>query len=68
MKLRIASRLESKPNGSYIREAYLNGIDMQDEQGFNPFKFGVIGSSDTHNATYAGDEDNYWSKVGLRDC
>ena len=67
MKLRIASRLESKPNGSYIREAYLNGIEMQDEQGFNPFKFGVIGSSDTHNATYAGDEDNYWSKVGLRD-
>ena len=40
---------------------------MQEEEGINPYKFGIIGSSDTHNATYAGDEDDYWSKVGLRD-
>jgi hypothetical protein len=67
MPYRIATMLQSEPNGSYIRQAYLNGLSLQDGQGFNPFKFGVIGSSDTHNATYAGDEDDYWSKVGLRD-
>lgn len=67
MPFMIASQLASQPEGSYVREAYLNGITLQDEQGFNPYKFGVIGSSDTHNATYAGDEDDYWSKVGLRD-
>ncbi len=67
MKLRIASRLPSQPDGSYVRQALMNGVALQDQKGFNPFKFGVIGSSDTHNATYAGDEDNYWSKVGLRD-
>jgi hypothetical protein len=67
MPLMVASQLASQPEGSYVREAYRNGITLQEQQGFNPFKFGVIGSSDTHNATYAGDEDDYWSKVGLRD-
>ena len=67
MPFRIATRLDSEPNGSYIRQAYLNGLKMQVESFVNPYKFGVIGSSDTHNASYAGDEDNYWSKVGLRD-
>lgn len=67
MPFMVASTLPSKPAGSYIREAYLNGIRLQQEQNINPFKFGVIGSSDTHNASSAGDEDDYWSKIGLRD-
>lgn len=67
MPFQIASTRPSKPEGSYVREAYLNGIKLQEEEGINPYKFGIIGSSDTHNATYAGDEDDYWSKVGLRD-
>lgn len=68
MPLRIATNLYSEPDGSYVRQAFLNGLQLQAEQGFNPFKFGVIGSSDSHNATYAGEEHDYWSKVGLRDA
>ena len=67
MPLRVASTLESKPQGSYVREAYLNGLVMQASQGFNPYKFGVIGSSDTHNAAGSFEEDNYWSKTGVLD-
>lgn len=67
MPYRIATTLASRPSGSYVREALARGIALQSTQGFNPFKFGVIGSSDTHNASYAGDEWNYWSKVGLVD-
>ncbi len=67
MPLRVASTLPSQPNGSYVREAYLNGLMMEAEQGFNPFKFGVIGASDTHNAAGSFEEDNYWSKTGLMD-
>ena len=67
MKVRIASNLPSQPQGSYVREALRNGIEFQATKGFNPFKFGVIGSSDTHNASYAGAEDNYWSKTGRLD-
>jgi hypothetical protein len=67
MPYRIATNLDSAINGSYVREALMNGLKLQDEENYNPFKFGIIGSSDTHNASYAGDEDNYWSKVGVVD-
>lgn len=67
MPLRVASQLPSRAPGSYVREAYLNGMLMEAEQGFNPFKFGVIGASDTHNAAGSFEEDNYWSKTGLTD-
>ena len=68
MPLRIATTLYSEPNGSYVRQAWLNGLRMQAEEGFNPYRFGVVGASDTHNATYAGEEHDYWSKVGLNDA
>lgn len=67
MPLRVASTLPSRAPGSYVREAYLNGLEMAATQGFNPYRFGVIGSSDTHNAAGSFDEDNYWSKTGVRD-
>ena len=67
MELRIASTLSSKPEGSYVRNAYLNGLLMEEESGINPYKFGVIAASDTHNAAGSFEEDNYWSKTGLMD-
>ena len=67
MPFRIASDLTSQTEGSYVREALMNGLEFQEKKDFNPFKFGIVSASDTHNATYAGDEDNYWSKVGIVD-
>ena len=46
----IGNDSRSRPQGSYVRDAYLNGLAMEEEQGFNPFRFGLVGSSDTHNA------------------
>ena len=63
----IASPNISEIPGSYVREAYLNGLVMQETSGFNPYRFGVIGASDTHNAAGSFEEDNYWSKIGLLD-
>ena len=57
----------SKPSGSYVREAYLNGLTLDFTRQGNPYKFGLIGSSDTHVAASSLDESNYWSKVGLLD-
>lgn len=34
----------------------------------NPYKFGVIGSSDTHTAAAALEEDNYFGKIGMMDA
>ena len=57
----------SKPSGSYVREAYLNGLTLEFTRQGNPYKFGLIGSSDTHTGGGSFDESNYWSKVGLLD-
>ena len=67
MELKVATTQPSQAPGSYVREAYLNGLVMEATGGFNPYKFGVIGSSDTHNAAGSFEEDNYWSKTGLMD-
>ena len=64
---RISSTLDSEPSGSYVREAYLDGLVLEETQGFNPFRFGLMGSTDTHNAGGTPDEWNYSSKVGVRD-
>jgi hypothetical protein len=68
MEETIGSGLPSQPQGSYVREAYLNGLQMEDRQGFNPYRFGLIGSSDTHNAAGSFKEDDYWSKTGMLDA
>ena len=53
--------------GSYVRDALLRGLVMQERAGFNPYRFGFIGSSDTHNAGAGYEEESYVSKVGIQD-
>jgi hypothetical protein len=54
--------------GSYVRRALEDGILIRRKLGANPFKFGFIGSSDTHNAAPGSvEEPNYFSKVGRTD-
>jgi len=36
--------------GSFTREGLKLGLEVQQEKGFNPFKVGFIGSTDTHNS------------------
>jgi hypothetical protein len=67
MPFRVATNLFSEPKGSYAREALLNGLAFQDKGIANPYKFGFIGSSDTHNGTTSDDEADYFSKAGLLD-
>jgi len=57
----------SKPQNSFVREAYQNGLKFQKDLGANPFQFGLIGSSDGHNSGGAVEEDNYFGKFGVRD-
>ncbi len=55
-------------HGSYIREAYENGLAMQDSRGFNPYKFGVVGASDSHDTAVAYEQSNFFGGHGLLDA
>ena len=67
MPYKVATQSFSEPKGSYVRDALLEGIKMEQAKGFNPYKFGLIGSSDTHTAASSQEEDNFFSKIGLLD-
>ncbi len=68
MPYQIASWRTSRPEGSYIRSAYLEGLKLQAAGKGNPFKFGLIAASDTHVGAGAFDEYDFWSKVGILDA
>ncbi len=47
----------------YARGALQVGIRLEEKLGANPFKFGMIGSSDTHTSMSATREENYFGKL-----
>jgi Protein of unknown function (DUF3604) len=47
----------------YARAALRNGLALEDRLGTNPFKFGLIGSSDAHTGLAAMEEDNFFGKT-----
>jgi hypothetical protein len=51
----------------YARAALKNGLKMEAELGVNPYKFGMIGSTDTHTALATAEEDNYFGKVTVNE-
>jgi hypothetical protein len=55
----------TKPNdyyGSYVREALKRGLLLEQKIGANPYKVGVIGSTDSHSSLSTADDNNFWGK------
>jgi hypothetical protein len=57
-------RQESRPQGSYLRDALSRGLVLQREIGGNPYKYGFVGATDLHGglsvstqAAFAGNDD-----------
>jgi hypothetical protein len=48
---------------SYARSALLNGLALEQDLGTNPYRFGMIGSSDAHTGLAAMEEDNFFGKT-----
>jgi len=48
--------------GSYVREALKRGLELTLAVGANPFKFGMIGSTDSHTSLATADENNFFGK------
>jgi hypothetical protein len=46
----------------YAREALKNGLLLEKRYGTNPYKFGMVGGTDTHTGLSTAEEDNFFSK------
>jgi hypothetical protein len=47
----------------YARSALRNGLKLESELGTNPYKFGMVGSTDAHTGLAAVEEDNFFGKT-----
>ena len=47
----------------YARSALMNGLKLEAELGTNPYKFGLVGSTDAHTGLAAVEEDNFFGKT-----
>jgi hypothetical protein len=47
----------------YAREALKNGLLLEQRLGTNPYKFGVVGSTDSHTALATAEEENFFGKA-----
>jgi hypothetical protein len=58
-----APKEESMLKYEYARSALKVGLQLEQKLGVNPFKSGMIGSSDTHTSLSSTREDNYFGKL-----
>lgn len=61
----LSCAVAAKPEdnlGSYTREALKRGLEIEQSVGINPYKFGLIGSTDSHTSLATADENNFSGK------
>ena len=49
----------------YARAAFRRGLAFEQDLGANPFRFGLIGSTDAHTAMSTSAEDNFFGKITI---
>jgi hypothetical protein len=49
----------------YAREVFKRGLVYEEKLGTNPFKFGMIGSTDAHTSIASTEENNFFGKVSM---
>lgn len=53
--------------GSYVRDALRNGVAMQEALGYNPYKTGMVGGSDSHNGAAPYRQTNFFGGHAFED-
>ncbi len=48
---------------SFARGALKTGLQLEAQVGVNPFKFGMLGSTDSHTGLATAREENFWGKT-----
>ena len=57
-----APKKKSMLAGEYAREALKRGLALEKRFGTNPYKFGIIGATDSHTSLATAEEDNFFGK------
>ncbi len=57
-----AAKTDDMLAGEYAREALKRGFQIESKLGINPYKFGMIGSTDSHTSLATAQEDNFFGK------
>jgi len=57
-----AAKEDAMLEGEYARSALKLGLEVEAETGVNPYRFGMIGSTDSHTALATSREENYFGK------
>ena len=50
----------------YAREALKNGLILEQKLGINPYKFGMVGATDSHTSMSTSAEENFMASVAFR--
>jgi hypothetical protein len=53
---------DPKP-GDFVRSALRTGLEIETRLGVNPYRFGLIGSTDAHTGLASAEEPNFWGKM-----
>ncbi|MEE2735438.1 MAG: DUF3604 domain-containing protein [Pseudomonadota bacterium] len=64
LQSRVTNEQKTRLMGSFARPALKQGLSEQEKLGINPFKLGLIGSTDSHIGLSSGDEAGYIGKQG----
>jgi len=55
------------PAGSYARNALRTGLQLSLDEGWNPYRLGFVGSTDSHNASSPVEESRHHGKLPVLD-
>ena len=60
-----AQQTPTVTEGDYVRSALKSGLELDARLGANPFKLGMIGSTDSHSGLASIEEDNFMGKMAI---
>jgi hypothetical protein len=61
----LAGQPTPPSEADYARSALQRGLQLQTKVGVNPYKFGMIGSTDSHTGMSSADEYDFMGKLGV---
>ena len=61
----LAAKTEAMLPYEYARSALKLGLRLEEQLGVNPFKFGLVGATDSHTGLPTTREENSFGKIGM---